>query len=49
MSSGNASDAEAMSMEMLEYIRDDNQSLPSINRIEECYKMRDCIKQGQAD
>ena len=49
MSLGDDSDAEAMSMEMLEYIRDGNQSLPSINRIEECYKMRDCIKQGQAD
>ena len=45
MSSGDDSDAEPMSMEMLEDIHDGSQSHPSIKRIEACYKRRDCIKQ----
>ena len=48
MSSGNESDDEPMSMDMLEDIRDGSQSHPSVNRIEARYKIRDCIKLSQA-
>ena len=48
MDSGNESDDEPMSMEMLEDVRDSSQSHPSINRIEARYKIRDCIKRVQA-
>ena len=37
-----------MSIEMLEYICDGSQSNPSVNRIDERYKIRDCIKQRQS-
>ena len=46
MSSGNESDAEPMSMDMLEDIRDGCQSHPSINRREACYKICDVIKRS---
>ena len=49
MSSGNESDAEPMSMEMLEDIRKGSQCHPGINRIEARYKLRDHIKQGQLE
>ena len=46
MSSGEESDAEPMSMEMLEDICDGNQSRPSINNTEACYKIFDFIKRS---
>ena len=49
MSSGDDSDAEPMSKEMLEDIRDSSQSNPSINRREERYKICGCIKPIQAE
>ena len=49
MSSCDKSDAEPMSTEMLEYIRDGSQSRLSVNRRDACYKIRDCIKQSQAE
>ena len=47
MSSGNESDDEPMSTDMLEDIRDCSQYHPSINRRRERYKILNCIKQGQ--
>ena len=44
MSSGDESDAEAMSIEMLYDIRDGIQSHPSINRRKSHYKIRGHIK-----
>ena len=49
MSSGDESDAESMSTDMLEDICDGSQSHPLINRREERYKICDWIKQGQAE
>ena len=49
MSSGNESDDESMSMDMLEDICGDSQSRPSINRRDVRYKICDRIKQGQAE
>ena len=48
ISSGDDSNAELISTNMLEDICDGSQSHPRKNRIEACYKIRDCIKQGQA-
>ena len=48
MSSGDDSDAETMSTEMLEDICDSSQSHLRVNRIESSYKICYCIKQGQA-
>ena len=48
MSSGNTSDAEPMSTDMLKYILDRSQSYPSINRREVRYKICDFIKQRQS-
>ena len=45
MSSGNESDAEAMSIYMLEDICDGSQSRPSINMREARYKIHDHFKQ----
>ena len=39
--SGNESDAEPISTEILEDIRDGIHSHPSVNRIEVCYRIRD--------
>ena len=47
MSSFDESDAEPMSMEMLEYICDSSNSHPSINRRDACYNIHDRIKGGQ--
>ena len=44
---GDESDHDPISTEMLEDIRDVSQSRTNVNRIEACYKMRDCIKQIQ--
>ena len=42
--SGDESEDEPISTEMLEEICDGSKSHPSVTRIEACYKMRDCIK-----
>ena len=49
MTSSNASDVASMFADMLEYISDGSQYNLSINRSEERYNIRDCIKQGQAE
>ena len=49
ISSGDESDAEPMSMEMLEDICDGIQSHIIINRREACYKICDRIKRWQAE
>ena len=49
MSSGDESEAEPMSTDMLEDIRERSQYHPSINRREACYRIRDCVKQSQAE
>ena len=49
MSSGDGSDFEPMSMDMLEVIRDDSQSHLIINSRGAYHKIRNCIKQGQAE
>ena len=49
MSSGDQSDAEPMSTDMLEDIVISSQSHLSTNRREAQYKICDCIKQGQAE
>ena len=43
MDSGDESDDEPMSMEMLEDIRDGSKSHTIVNRIDASYKIRDCI------
>ena len=47
--SGDGSDNEPMSTDMLEDIRDGSQSHPIINRREAHYKIRDFIKRIQAE
>ena len=47
ISSGDESDTEPMSIDMLEEISDGSQSHPRINSREACYNIRDCIKRGQ--
>ena len=49
MSSSDESDAEPISTEMLEDIRDSSQSHPSVNMRDACYKIRNHIKQNQAE
>ena len=49
MSSGNQSDAEPMSMEILKDIRDVSQYHPGRNRRGACYNIRYCLKQGRAE
>ena len=49
MDSGNESDDELMSTQMLEYICDGSKSLPRVNSIEARYKICDCIKQGKME
>ena len=49
MSSGNDSDDEPMSTKMLENICDGSQSHSSVNRRDACYKIRNRIKQIQAE
>ena len=47
MDSGNESDDDPMSMEMLEDIRDGSQSHSNVNERKGRYKMRDFINQRQ--
>ena len=47
MSSGDESDAETMSMDMLEDICDGSQYHPRINRRYALYRISDCFKQRQ--
>ena len=49
ISSGDESDAEPKSTDILEDIRYGSQSHPSINRIYVRYKIHDCIKLGQIE
>ena len=49
MDSGDGSDDDTISTEMLEEISDRSQSHPNFNRIEACYGIRDCIKQRQLE
>ena len=49
ISSGDDSDTEPMSTEMLEYIFEGSQYHTSVNRREERYKIFDCIKLSQAE
>ena len=49
ISSGNESDAEPISMDMLEDICDGSQSHPSINSREACHNIHYIIKQGQVE
>ena len=49
MNSGDESDDEPMSTEMLEDIHDGSQYHPNVNRIETYYKIRDCIKKRQQE
>ena len=49
MDSGNESDHDLISTEMLEEIRDGSQTNPKIYRGEARYKIRDHIKQRQSE
>ena len=49
MDSGNESDDDPISTEMLEDICDGSQSHMKVNRREECYKIRDGIKKTQSE
>ena len=48
MGSGDESDGDPMSTDMLEDIRDSSQSHPIVNRIETCYKIHNCTKRSQS-
>ena len=48
MGSGDESDDEPMSTDMLEVICDRSQSHPDVNRRDVRYKICDCIKQRQS-
>ena len=49
LNSGDESDDEPISTELLEDIRDGSQSYPNVNRREARYKIRDRIKQIQLE
>ena len=49
INSGDESDHDFISTEMLEYIRDGSQTHPHVNRREVRYKIRDHIRQIQPD
>ena len=49
MDSGDESDHDIISMDMLEDICDGSQSHPNVNRRESRYKKRDCIRQRQSE
>ena len=49
MDSGDESDHDLISTEMLEDIRDGSQSHPNVNQIEACYKICDRIRQRQLE
>ena len=48
MNTGDESDHDLISTEILEYICDGSQTHPNVNRIEARYKICDCIRQRQA-
>ena len=48
MDSGDGSDHDLISMDMLEDICDRSQSCPNVNQREARYKICDCIKQVQS-
>ena len=45
LNSGDESDHDLISTEMLQYICDGSQTHPNINKSEACYKIRDRIRQ----
>ena len=47
INSGDESDHDLISTDMIEDIRGGSQTHPNVNRIEARYKIRDCIRQGQ--
>ena len=47
MDSGDESDHDIISTDMLENIRDGSQSRQNVNQRESCYKIRDRIRQRQ--
>ena len=47
--SGDESDDDPISTEMLEYIRDRDQYHPNVNRRKDRYKIRDRIRQRQSE
>ena len=49
MDSGDESDDDLISMEMLEDIHDGSQSHPNVNRGEACYNIRDRIEKRQSE
>ena len=49
MDSGDESNHDLISMEMLEEIFDGSKSHTNVNQREARYKIRDCIKQGQSE
>ena len=49
MNSGDESDHDLISTEMLEDIRDGSQTHPNVNRREARYEIRDCISQRQSE
>ena len=49
MDSGDKSDRDLISTEMLEDIRDGSLTHPNVNRREACYTIRDRIKQRQSE
>ena len=49
INSGDESDHDLISMEILEDIRDGSQTHPNVNRREARYKIRDAIRQRQSE
>ena len=49
INSGDKSDHDIISTEMLEDIRDGSQTHPNVNRREACYKIRDLVRQRQTE
>ena len=49
INSGDESDHDLISTDMLEDICDGSQTHPNVNRIEAHYKIRDCIRQRQSE
>ena len=49
INSGDESDHDLISTEMLEDIRDKIQTHPNVNKREACYKIRDRIRQRQSE
>ena len=49
INSGDESDHDLISTDMVEEICDGSQTYPSVNRRESCYKIRECIRQRQSE